>query len=105
MEGVVPREIVTRPKKGFNAPVGYWINGSLKELVRDQLAEDKLKREGFFEPTYVQKLLARAYRGRSRPSEASMDTPGVRALAGEVPQAVTRLTPPNFQEFPLRKTI
>jgi asparagine synthase (glutamine-hydrolysing) len=54
---VVPREIVTRPKKGFNAPVGYWINGSLKELVRDQLAEDKLEREGFFEPTYVQKLL------------------------------------------------
>jgi asparagine synthase (glutamine-hydrolysing) len=57
MEGVVPPEIVNRPKKGFNAPVGYWINGSLKDLVRDQLAGDKLKREGFFEPSYVQNLL------------------------------------------------
>ena len=37
--------------------MGYWINGSLKELVRDQLAFDKLKREGFSEPPYVQKLL------------------------------------------------
>jgi asparagine synthase (glutamine-hydrolysing) len=57
MEGVVPREIVNRPKKGFNAPVGFWINGTLKELVRDHLAEEKLKREGFFEPSYVQRLL------------------------------------------------
>jgi asparagine synthase (glutamine-hydrolysing) len=57
MEGALPREIVRRPKKGFNAPVGYWMNGALKDLVRDHLAEDKLKREGFFEPSYVQRLL------------------------------------------------
>jgi asparagine synthase (glutamine-hydrolysing) len=57
MAGLLPREIVNRPKKGFNVPVGYWINGSLKELVRDQLSPEKLKREGFFEPSYVEKLL------------------------------------------------
>jgi asparagine synthase (glutamine-hydrolysing) len=57
MAGIVPGEIVNRPKKGFNAPVGHWIDGSLRELVRDHLAEDKLRREGFFEPAYVQKLL------------------------------------------------
>ncbi len=57
MAGLLPREIVNRPKKGFNVPVGYWINGSLKELIRDQLSPEKLKREGFFEPSYVEKLL------------------------------------------------
>jgi asparagine synthase (glutamine-hydrolysing) len=57
MAGLVPSEIVKRAKKGFNVPVGYWIEGSLRELVRDQLAPDKLKREGFFEPAYVEKLL------------------------------------------------
>jgi asparagine synthase (glutamine-hydrolysing) len=57
MAGLLPSEIVNRPKKGFNVPVGYWIEGSLRELVRDQLAPDKLRREGFFEPAYVEKLL------------------------------------------------
>jgi asparagine synthase (glutamine-hydrolysing) len=57
MEGVLPPEILKRPKKGFNVPVAYWIGSSLKELVRDQLAPDKVRREGFFQPDYVQKLL------------------------------------------------
>ena len=57
MEGILPKEILARPKKGFNVPVAYWINSSLKELVRDQLSEEKIKREGFFDATYVQKLV------------------------------------------------
>ncbi len=57
MKGILPKEILARPKKGFNVPVAYWINSSLKELVRDQLSEEKIKREGFFDATYVQKLV------------------------------------------------
>jgi asparagine synthase (glutamine-hydrolysing) len=57
MKKVLPDEIVRRPKKGFNAPVGYWINTSLEELVRDQLAEEKIRREGYFQPEYVTRLL------------------------------------------------
>jgi asparagine synthase (glutamine-hydrolysing) len=57
MEGLLPKEILNRKKKGFNVPVAYWINAGLKELVRDQFEESKIKREGFFNPTYVQHLL------------------------------------------------
>jgi asparagine synthase (glutamine-hydrolysing) len=57
MDGIVPDEIVARPKKGFNAPVAYWIESSLKELVHDALSPAKLRREGFFEPSYVEGLL------------------------------------------------
>ena len=57
MKGILPKEILARPKKGFNVPVAYWINSSLKELVRDQLSEEKIKREGFFDAAYVQKLV------------------------------------------------
>jgi asparagine synthase (glutamine-hydrolysing) len=57
MNGIVPDEIVARPKKGFNAPVAYWIESSLKDLVRDALSPAKLRREGFFEPTHVELLL------------------------------------------------
>lgn len=58
MEGLLPNEIIRRPKKGFNAPVGYWVNTDLKELVNDQLAPDKIEREGYFNADYVQKLLS-----------------------------------------------
>lgn len=57
VEGLLPADILARPKKGFNAPVANWLNADLKELVRDQLAPDKLEREGFFQPAYVAKLL------------------------------------------------
>jgi asparagine synthase (glutamine-hydrolysing) len=58
MSDLLPREILDRPKKGFNAPVGYWFNAELRELVRDHLAPEKIRREGFFRPEYVETLLA-----------------------------------------------
>ena len=54
----MPHGIIGRSKKGFNAPVGYWVNADLKELVNDQLAPDKIEREGYFNADYVQKLLS-----------------------------------------------
>ena len=57
MKHRLPSEIIGRSKKGFNAPVGYWINSSLKELVRDQLSEEKIRREGYFRPEYITRLL------------------------------------------------
>jgi asparagine synthase (glutamine-hydrolysing) len=58
MEDQIPSDIVSRPKKGFNMPVAYWLNSNLKELVQDQFQEDKIRREGFFNPPYIQKLIA-----------------------------------------------
>ena len=63
MEGILPNEVLTRKKKGFNVPVAYWLNADLKELVQDQFAPAKLKREGFLNPDYVQKLLAQHAEG------------------------------------------
>ena len=57
MEGIIPSDILKRPKKGFNMPVAYWLNSDLRELVRDQFQEAKIRREGFFKPTYIQKLI------------------------------------------------
>ena len=57
MRGVLPDATLARGKKGFGIPVARWIRGPLKELMRDTLAPDKLRREGFFQPAYVQRLL------------------------------------------------
>ena len=57
MAGRLPDEIIHRSKKGFGMPVAYWIRKELNELVRDSFQPDKLRREGFFDPHEVQRLL------------------------------------------------
>jgi asparagine synthase (glutamine-hydrolysing) len=61
---VVPREILTRPKKGFGIPVGRWINGPLRELVDDVLSRDALQRGGLFNPSEVERRLLEHRSGR-----------------------------------------
>ncbi len=53
----LPEHIIERPKKGFGIPVAAWINGPLRELVRDTLAPDSLRRAGLFNPQHVERML------------------------------------------------
>lgn len=54
---MLPGEILKRPKKGFNMPVAHWLNGELRDLVLDMLSEECIRRHGFFEYTYIRRLL------------------------------------------------
>ena len=49
----VPRELIERPKQGFNVPLGEWLKGGLYPLVMNYLNEDRLKKEGVFNPGVV----------------------------------------------------
>lgn len=53
----LPREILERPKKGFGIPVAGWLNGRLKPLVAELLDENRLRKQGFFRPEFVSKLI------------------------------------------------
>ncbi|HEY9610894.1 asparagine synthase (glutamine-hydrolyzing) [Allocoleopsis sp.] len=57
MRGRLPDAILQRGKKGFNMPVAKWLAGSLRPLLEDMLAKERLERESFFNPDYVQLLL------------------------------------------------
>ena len=57
MKGILPDEIISRSKKGFNIPVAKWFRGDLRPLLQDTLAPDKLRREGIFRPEFVQALM------------------------------------------------
>jgi asparagine synthase (glutamine-hydrolysing) len=57
VEGLLPREIIHRPKKGFNMPVAHWLTTELRELVLDMFSKERIDRQGFFRHAYVKSLL------------------------------------------------
>jgi asparagine synthase (glutamine-hydrolysing) len=57
MENWLPDEVIHRPKKGFGVPIAKWVKGPLKELFRELLSADRIKREGFLNPQQVTNLL------------------------------------------------
>jgi asparagine synthase (glutamine-hydrolysing) len=64
MQGHLPDEILTRTKQGFAVPVARWLRQDLAPVLRDELAPDKLRREGFFDPAVVEGLVSDHLSGR-----------------------------------------
>jgi asparagine synthase (glutamine-hydrolysing) len=51
--GLVPRELIDRPKAGFGVPVGEWIKGPLRQWAEALLDPDLLRSQGWFDPRVV----------------------------------------------------
>ncbi|HZI20722.1 MAG TPA: asparagine synthase (glutamine-hydrolyzing) [Pyrinomonadaceae bacterium] len=58
LEGVLPRDVIERPKRGFTPPVGEWKRLIFERHGRD-LAEGLLVGEGVCRPEAIARLLAR----------------------------------------------
>jgi asparagine synthase (glutamine-hydrolysing) len=64
LAGVLPPEILARPKKGFGIPLGHWFRDELRPLVRDLCGRDAIRRGGLFRPEAVERLLSEHESGR-----------------------------------------
>jgi asparagine synthase (glutamine-hydrolysing) len=63
-EPLLPRETVDGRKRGFSIPAAAWLRGELEPFARDTLSSDVLRRQGFFRPEAVHRLLDDHVAGR-----------------------------------------
>ena len=64
MRGILPDEVIDRPKHGFGIPLGRWFRGQLGNFVRELLLSETSRRRGIFNTSYVEELVQRHENGR-----------------------------------------
>jgi asparagine synthase (glutamine-hydrolysing) len=61
----VPAELFERPKMGFGVPIDKWFRTDLKTLLLDYLSSDRLRREGLFDPAFVEDKIKEHVNGQA----------------------------------------
>ena len=60
----VPTRLFERPKMGFGVPIADWLRNELQPMVCDYLSSTRLRNEGRFDPTVVEKTIQDHLTGR-----------------------------------------
>ena len=60
----LPRELVDRPKLGFDPPLAAWLRGPLRDWAGDLLSTERLRGQGLLHPEPVQAALIEHLSGR-----------------------------------------
>lgn len=68
MRDLLPEKILTRDKQGFSIPIKNWIRHELKEMMLDILSPEKIRREGFFQVEYINRLVEEHLKGKENHS-------------------------------------
>ena len=58
MKGILPAEILTRPKMGFPVPLGDWLRGEFKSFVDEYVLSERAVSRGIFNADFVGELVA-----------------------------------------------
>ncbi|MBN4050630.1 asparagine synthase (glutamine-hydrolyzing) [Gammaproteobacteria bacterium AH-315-M22] len=64
MKGLVPDEILSRPKVGFRLPVNEWFRGPMKDYLYDNLTGVNSISKDFYKKDYLEKILKEHVSGR-----------------------------------------
>jgi asparagine synthase (glutamine-hydrolysing) len=62
--GLVPDELISRPKQGFSLPVKQWLRGPLEAFARESIMDSRLRERGYFDYGVVKKVIDDHVSGR-----------------------------------------
>jgi asparagine synthase (glutamine-hydrolysing) len=65
LNGLLPEEIVQRPKRGFTLPFEPWMRGGLRRFCEERLSMERTSGRGLFRPERVNQLWQSFLAGRS----------------------------------------
>lgn len=68
MRGVLPEEILDRPKMGFPVPLGGWLRGQFKGVLDEYVLSERSLGRGIFNADKVRQLTAAHDRGEDHAS-------------------------------------
>lgn len=63
VKGLIPDEIIHRPKQGFDVPIKHWFNHELREMLDDTLNDARTHARGYFDRRAVIGILDDHRRG------------------------------------------
>jgi asparagine synthase (glutamine-hydrolysing) len=69
MKGVLPDQILTRPKMGFPVPIGTWFRGAYAKVLDEYVLSSRAQDRGIFNRDYARKLVGQHQRGEANHSE------------------------------------
>jgi asparagine synthase (glutamine-hydrolysing) len=64
VRGLLPDEIIDRPKQGFGVPINKWLNHELRDMLEDTLSDSRTRQRGYFNQEAIKKVLNEHRRGR-----------------------------------------
>jgi asparagine synthase (glutamine-hydrolysing) len=64
VRGLIPDEVLTRPKTGFSVPTDPWLRGSLKQWTFEVLLDPRTRARGYFNAEFVERLWREHLEGR-----------------------------------------
>lgn len=59
MKGILPDEILNRPKMGFPVPIGRWFRGEYKHIVDEYVLGERTLSRGIFDTQFLHSLVAK----------------------------------------------
>ncbi|MBC7186583.1 MAG: asparagine synthase (glutamine-hydrolyzing) [Calditrichaeota bacterium] len=68
MRGILPEKILTRGKEGFSIPIKNWLRAELRPMMFELLSPERLRHQGYFNPTYVASLIKEHLAGHANHS-------------------------------------